>query len=384
MNEMCFFYDSAYVNTKGGGEKRLFMIAKNAIENGYKIKWICFNFWKESYISYDKLGIKHIGIIPKPNFYDQYGNRSKKEPILYLINCFLCIPYFFRSKVWVIGQWPMVHIIPLVLLGLILRKNIYVEWWETLENQWVKKGLAGKIGKLIEHITIKMSSFVTFVVECESEKELMLRKNPKAKVMITPNGVDINYFSDNSKEYHFDFVSMCRLKNHKRVDLLIEATRRIIDTTGKTDIKVAIIGTGPEKEKLINLSKSLDLENNITFFGFIEEYNKAVSILLSSKVGILTTVAGGKGNVVISELFAAELPVIAIGSEEGIDPRYIKESINGYITQTVSSEELADLMIKISKDEKKLFSMKSKLADEKHQLDWSVTLKNHPALNINK
>ena len=75
--------------------------------------------------------------------------------------------------------------------------------------------------------------------------------------MITPNGVDINYFSDNSKEYHFDFVSMCRLKNHKRVDLLIEATRRIIDTTGKTDIKVAIIGTGPEKEKLINLDKGM-------------------------------------------------------------------------------------------------------------------------------
>ena len=40
---------------------------------------------------------------------------------------------------------------------------------------------------------------------------------------------------------------MCRLKNHKRVDLLIEATRRIIDITGNTNIKV-IIGTGPEKE----------------------------------------------------------------------------------------------------------------------------------------
>ena len=31
-----------------------------------------------------------------------------------------------------------------------------------------------------------------------------------------------------------------------RVDLLIEATRRIIDITGNTNIKVAIIGTGPE------------------------------------------------------------------------------------------------------------------------------------------
>ena len=382
MSEMCIFYDSAYVDTKGGGEKRLFMIAKNAVKKGQSVKWVSFNFWNKSSISYDKLSIKHIGVIPKPNFYDEDGNRNKKEPILYLINCFLCTPFFFKSKVWVIGQWPMIHVLPLIFLGLILRKNIYVEWWETLENQWLKRGIAGKIGKMIEHMTLKMSSFVTFVVECESEKELMIKKNPKAKVIIVPNGVDIKYFSDVSKEYSFDFVSMCRLKNHKRVDLLIEATRRMIDITGNTDIKVAIIGTGPEKQKLITLSRRLNLENNITFFGFIEDYKDAVSILLSSKIGILTTVAGGKGNVVISELFAAELPVIAIGSDDGIDKRYIQESINGYITDNISSEELADLMIKICKDEEKLFRMKSKLSNEKYKLDWSFSLKNHPALNI--
>ena len=381
MSEMCIFYDSAYVDIKGGGEKRLFMIAENALKKGQSVKWVSFNFWNKPSISYDKLNIKHIGIIPKPNFYDEDGNRNKKEPILYLINCFLCIPFFLKSKVWVIGQWPMIHVLPLIFLGLIFRKKIYIEWWETLENQWLKRGLAGKIGKMIEHMTLKMSSFVTFVVECESEKELMIKNNPKAKVIIVPNGVDIKYFSDVSKKYSFDFVSMCRLKNHKRVDLLIEATRRIIDVTGNTDIKVAIIGTGPEKQKLITLSRSLNLENNITFFGFIEDYKDVVSILLSSKIGILTTVAGGKGNVVISELFAAELPVIAIGSDEGIDKRYIQESVNGYITENISSEELADLMIKISKDDEKIFRMKSKLSNEKYKLDWSFSLKKHPALN---
>ena len=119
----------------------------------------------------------------------------KKEPILYLINCLLCTPFFFKSKVWVIGQWPMIHVLPVDISWLnFFRKNIYVEWWETLENQWLKRGLAGKIGKMIEHITLKMSSFVTFVVECESEKELMIKKNPKAKVIIVPTGVDEKYF----------------------------------------------------------------------------------------------------------------------------------------------------------------------------------------------
>ena len=98
MSEMCIFYDSAYVDTKGGGEKRLFMIAKNAVKKGQSVKWVSFNFWNKSSISYDKLNIKHIGIIPKPNFYDEDGNRNKKEPILYLINCLLCTPFFSNLK----------------------------------------------------------------------------------------------------------------------------------------------------------------------------------------------------------------------------------------------------------------------------------------------
>jgi len=381
MSEICFFYDADYQSNKAGGEKRLFMIANNAMSEGFKVKWVCFNYWKESSFSHHEFGIKHIGVIPKPNFYNNQGNRNKKEPILYLINCFLCIPYFLKSKKWILGQWPMVHIIPLVLLGLFFQKKIYVEWWETLEQQWFKRGIAGRIGSVIEYLTLKMSSFVTFVVDCESERELLLAKNPKAKVEMVPNGVDINFFKGGSKDYKFDFVSICRLKNHKRVDLLINATRKFIDDTGKNNIRVAIIGEGPEKEKLINLTKSLKLENNITFYGYIENYEDAVSILLASKIGVLTTIAGGKGSVVISELFAAELPVIAIGSDEGIDPRYIKESVNGYITKSISSEELAYLMIKIHQNEKKLLAMKKQLSAEKHNLDWNISLQNHPVFN---
>tara|TARA_X000000368_G_scaffold290505_1_gene230830 strand:+ start:9517 stop:10686 length:1170 start_codon:yes stop_codon:yes gene_type:complete len=381
-NSICFFYDADYPSNQAGGEKRLFMIAKEAMKRGSDVKWVCFNFWGKSSFSHNELGIEHIGVISKPNFYNKDGNRNKKEPILYLMNCFLSIPYFLNSKVWVIGQWPMIHIIPLILLGSLLRKQIYVEWWETLEKQWLKRGIIGQLGSIIEYLTLKMSSLIPFVVDCESERELLLSKNSFAKVMVVPNGVNIDLFPKSDSQYKFDFVSMARLKNHKRVDLLISATRKFIDETGDDDIQVAIIGEGPEKKKLLNLVDSLNLQSNITFFGFIEDYKAAVSILQSSKVGILTTVAGGKGSVLISELFASGLPVLAIGCDEGIDPRYIQKGVNGYMTQSISSNELAELMIKIVSDNKKLILMKNKLSEQKQDLDWSVSLENHPILNI--
>lgn len=383
-DNVCFFYDADYPSNQAGGEKRLFMIAQELIAENHKVSWVSFNFWKDKSFTHNEYSIKHIGILPKPKFYNKNGDRTKSEPILYLINCLLAIPYFINTKIWVIGQWPMVHIIPLIILGKILRKKIYVEWWETLGDQWYKKGIAGKLGNFIEHSTLFTSSFIDFIVDCESEKELLRLKNSRAKVQVISNGVDINFFAKNKDEIKFDFVSMARLKNHKRVDLLIEATRKFIDKTNNQDIRIAIIGDGPEKNKLESLTKQLRLEKNITFFGFVKDYSNAVSILLSSQVGVLTTVAGGKGSVLINELFAAELPVLAIGSEDGIDRRYIKDDENGFITNNISSDELADLMVKILLDVKKLDKMKIKLANNKHKLDWKIQLKNHPVLSYNK
>ena len=38
-----------------------------------------FQFWNKSSISYDKLNIKHIGIIPKPNFMMKMEIEIKKN-----------------------------------------------------------------------------------------------------------------------------------------------------------------------------------------------------------------------------------------------------------------------------------------------------------------
>ena len=71
-----------------------------------------------------------------------------------------------------------------------------------------------------------------------------------------------------------------------------------------------------QKKKLINLSRRLNLEDNITFFGFIEDYKELFNPAFFKDRNINYS-CRGKGNVVL-ELFAAELPVI-LGSDDGID-----------------------------------------------------------------
>ena len=234
----------------------------------------------------------------------------------------------------------------------------------------------------MERVILWIGGYVYFVVDCEAEKELLLSVNHKAKVIVIENGVDTDYFKDNIKDKCYDFVSLGRLKDHKRVDLLVDATRIYIDKTNRKDVKVAILGDGPEMNNLLNLIDKNNLSKNVKMYGYVEKYTDIADVLLSSKVGVLTTVAGGSGNVTINELFAAGLPVLAIGSEEGIDLSYIDNDVNGYMTSSISSNELADLMIKIISNKQKLKEMSKHLYLNKDSLDWKNKLKSHPSLEI--
>ncbi len=375
----CIFYDADYPTQSGGAQKRLYELGLLANEKSKEVLWVSFKFWNDT-DTHNFNGIKFVGSLKKPQFYDDDGKRNASEPILYLINCLISLPKYFRTKIWVIGQWPLLHIIPLVIIGLLLNKKIYIEWWETLQAQWLKRGFLGRLGAFIERLILSTGRFVNFVVDCEEEKKLLLEVNSNASVTVVENGVDTKFFQINNNIKKYDFVSLGRLKDHKRVDLLIYATSLYIKKTHHKDVKVAIVGDGPEKDDLMRLIKRLNLSNNVIMHGFVDKYEDIANILMQSKVGVLTTVAGGSGNVTINELFAAGLPVLAIGSDEGIDLSYIDVSKNGYITETISSEELAELMIKIMSDKEKLDEMSTALFNNNKDLDWTKKLINHPSL----
>ncbi len=378
LNSLCIFYDADFPTQPGGAQKRLFELGLLGKEKYNEVLWVSFRFWKETASVYD--GIKFVGALKKPNFYDKDGKRNASEPILYLLNCILTLPKYYYAKTWVIGQWPLLHIIPLVIIGLILRKNIYIEWWETLQKQWLKRGFLGRLGALVERTILWSGRYVNFVVDCEAEKRLLLDVNPNANVTVIENGVDTKFFKKKQDIKKYDFISLGRLKDHKRVDLLIDAIDIYIKKTKHNDVRVSIVGDGPEKDTLIDQINKLNLSENIVMHGFVEKYENIANILLQSKVGVLTTVAGGSGNVTINELFAAGLPVLAIGSDEGIDLSYINESINGYITETVSPKELADLMEKILSNQTKLKEMSSNLFKNNKELDWKNKLAQHPSI----
>ncbi len=95
------------------------------------------------------------------------------------------------------------------------------------------------------------------------------KKNLKTdNISYISNFVDIKINKNqkiNKRGNQFLFVG--RLSKEKGIDILIKAVKLVKEKF--PDIEVKIIGDGPERENLKNLTKILNIDNNIKFLGRI-------------------------------------------------------------------------------------------------------------------
>jgi glycosyltransferase involved in cell wall biosynthesis len=87
-----------------------------------------------------------------------------------------------------------------------------------------------------------------------------------------PNGVSL--VAEKSTVSDFDLVTVCRLISLKNIDKMIQASV-------KTNVSVAVVGSGPEESNLSELAGSLGA--NVTFLGQLDK-NEVNKVLLRSKI----------------------------------------------------------------------------------------------------
>jgi glycosyltransferase involved in cell wall biosynthesis len=153
----------------------------------------------------------------------------------------------------------------------------------------------------------------------------------KKEIVTVPLGVDIEtIFAVPHHEMQSDIIFAGRLLPNKNVHLLIEAVKLVKRT--KKDVRCLIVGNGPERERLEALVAELHLQNNITFFNFLEDHNELFSLMKSSKMFVLPSVREGFGLVVV-EANACGLPVITTTHEDNAARDLIIEGRNGYLAE---------------------------------------------------
>jgi glycosyltransferase involved in cell wall biosynthesis len=213
------------------------------------------------------------------------------------------------------------------------------------------------------------------VVIHEEAKNLVLNCGvPENNIEVIPPGIDVTRFtfSSNYKKHvdgKVELISVGSLTKRKGHDLTLKALKEV--TKKHKNVKLTILGSGPEQERLEQLVVDLKLKPFVRFGGFVSNfetpkyYQRAhIFVSMSRSEGFAT---------VCLEAMASGLAIISSkvgGFEEGV-----ADGLSGYLVDQEDYKGLADRIIKLIDNRQLLekFGIQSRKDAEK-KYNWDSTI----------
>jgi glycosyltransferase involved in cell wall biosynthesis len=204
------------------------------------------------------------------------------------------------------------HVLPCTFLKSRNRNALLVVYFHDVAiatNNVVRK-LLSTAHNLSGLLLVRLSADLVFVIN-ESARGRCLKFGIKEeKIVKTSNAVDvISAVGDNVdiEAREFDACFLGRLEKSKGVFDLLSIWKLM--RCQRPNARLAIMGDGPEKERVRKLSMKMGLENNFTLIGFVSGEEK-YRMLKSSSVFVFPSYLESWG-IAVAEAMSCGLPVVA-------------------------------------------------------------------------
>lgn len=214
---------------------------------------------------------------------------------------------------------------------------------------------ANPIVALYVYISEYLMKFVynktPFAVVSESTLDEFKRKGfDTSKYRIIYNAIDTNQFTFEltPKEDILTITYFGRLKKYKSIQHLLLAYSKIKSKIPESQLY--IIGRGDYEGELKKLTVELNIQDNIKFWGFVDEVTK-LKLLAKSHIVVNTSIKEGWGITNI-ETNACGTPVISANSPGLRDS--VKVGQSGYLYEYGNIQDLSEKLLKLINDGKLL------------------------------
>jgi len=135
-----------------------------------------------------------------------------------------------------------------------------------------------------------------------------------------------------------------RLDKEKRIEVILRALPHILRVM---DIHLVLAGIGKEKKRLEKLTKKLDLQNTVTFTGFVPDQDLP-NIYRVADLFVIAGIAELQ-SIVTMEAMASGLPIVAVNAMAL--PELVHDGKNGYLFPNGDSQTLAEKIVTILSDQ---------------------------------
>ena len=211
--------------------------------------------------------------------------------------------------------------------------------------------------KSVIEFAINNSDAVTAVSK-SLKKETITSFKLEKKIQVIPNFIDSKlYKSENDKTLRRSFAKdsekiIIHISNFRKVKRVQDVLKVFVKIRKEIPSKLLLIGDGPERLKMEQLCRNLDLCDNVRFIGKLKAVERVLSV---SDLFLLPSETESFGLVAL-EAMASKVPVVS--SNSGGLPEVNIEGKTGFLLEVKDIDGMARKAISLLADENKLEQFK--------------------------
>ncbi len=219
--------------------------------------------------------------------------------------------------------------------------------------------------RVIENRAIKIPDQIIAVSKFVASGWKELHKTNK-KVHIVYNGINLEEINKHkTRKKNIEIISYGRLIKIKGIESLIKSLSILKKENIKFNCK--IIGDGPEKERLINLSNKLNLSDSVEFLGKLKDKN-LFNYVSRSKIAVFASYR--REGVLTTLLESAVLKTAIISSDACSNVEIIKNNKNGVIFKARNYQDLSSKIKLLLKNDVLRGKIVKKMAGDVRMFSW--------------
>ena len=300
--------DALYPWHKGGKEVRYLHLLNHLPDHDIDVVVYSMKWWDTPPLPvYSSRGsLTYRALCPHIAMY-KGSRRSIFQAVVFAISTLRLLTRDF--DVIEADHMPYLQLLPLKVVTRLKRVPLVITWHEV----WGKDGWRTYIGNLgfaaalIERICIRLPDTIVAVSSGTAEKLVNMGANPE-RIHVVPNSLDLDHLSNTIAEPSApEFLFIGRLIEHKYANLAIEATKILV--ARGLDVRLGIVGVGPEESRLRAQVTGSNLGSRVTFYSTFESQGELWSLIRGSRVLLAPSIREGFG-IVVAESLALGTPAV--------------------------------------------------------------------------
>ena len=367
--KILIFYETVYPDFIGGLELRNFELARALATRGHEVTLAAFSASR----IVPPPNVRLILLGPRRHLYTSSGRRSLGHALRL---SWAALRLDLRSYDLVeTASMPFMHLLPLAVRCALLRKPLFVTWYEYWGRYWLD--YAGTVAGLwslgLERILAQLGTIALVTSNLTGERLRSAR--PRRRIERLDCGVNLERVARAAEAARqvpgpdaTSFIFVGRLMEHKRLDLLLRAVARIKWVPGDFGL-LTILGDGPDRERLIRMTKALGLEDRVRFVRRVETSDEVYATLAAARAAVQPSAREGFGLFPL-EALAAGLPVVYCDSPDSAVAELVRDGVEG-IRVPADSEALAERLAALLLNEAERARLGANARRRATQFDWA-------------